>query len=390
MIIVEVDGERRLEVQILSGGDLGFAHGVGLRCVKTGDLHGAISRRHEGISGTLGVLGSGLLVGAVILLDEVQRNASIQNLEFSTFDALVVGINLLEVEADELGGDLNRGAIVVEIVHNTIFNNGLVIHQSLELDLDGLACVLGRVLHGDVEGSLAVAGHIRFRESEIGGRSLDVSIGSDRVELVGSSLDGQANARGIGECEGSRSRVGNGTGQGVGQSVTNSGVSLVDGLVLLSILGVLHVDGVIAMTRIDQLLLLRIDGTGSNDHRNGLGDGSLSRIIHEHVDTWEKVHGGGPAVLVGTGRSGKRDLLATRQLTFRLKRIGKCTSGTGRTVSGRGPRASGGNVQSTDAQGGSQIILIRLYRVCAESTRQSGVNRILIGIIRDDAVAVLR
>ena len=108
MVIVEVDIERRLEIQVLSGSNLGFLHGVGLRCrgINTGDLHGAISGGHEGISGTFGVLGSGLLVGAVILLDEVQHFDTIQNLELSAFDALVIGIDLREVEATELGGDL--------------------------------------------------------------------------------------------------------------------------------------------------------------------------------------------------------------------------------------------------------------------------------------------
>ena len=273
MVIVEVDEERRLEIQVRSVSNLGFLHGVGrrrCRSINTSDLHGAISRRHEGISGTFGVLGSGLLVGAVILLDEVQHFAAVQNLEFGAFDALVIGIDLREVEATELGDNLNRFAVVVKLVYDAIFNNGFVVHQSLELDLDGLACVLGRILHGDVEGGIAVALHIHFREGEIGGRFLDVSISSNRVDLEGSSLDGQTGAWGVGECEGSRSRVGNSTGQGVGQGVANGCVRLVDFLLLISALGVLHVDGVRAVHRVSQRIVFH--GTGSNDHRNGHSD----------------------------------------------------------------------------------------------------------------------
>ena len=64
-----------------------------------------------------------------------------------------------------------------------------------------------------------------------------------RKELEAVSLDGQTLARLIGELELGRSRVRDGTSQGVGQGVADGSRSLIDLLGLSGVVGVLHVHG---------------------------------------------------------------------------------------------------------------------------------------------------
>ena len=87
----------------------------------------------------------------------------------------------------------------------------------MEGDLDGLACILGRIIHRDIERCVVATDHISSRNSEVRCSSFSRNLRTIHIEIESTSLDGQTLARLIGELELGWSRVRDITGKGVGQ-----------------------------------------------------------------------------------------------------------------------------------------------------------------------------